>query len=126
MPITINGTTGIAANAGFFSDGYGNLRGVPVNDKTSGYVLIGSDAGRTISVTTGGVWVPGNIFSPGDNIVIYNNSNTSQTITPNAEIVMFEAANTGNGGAKTLVGRGIATVYCTSNNTFLISGAGLA
>lgn len=107
-------------------DSLGSIRIVPITDTTSGYVLVKSDVGRTISITTGNVWVPNAVFSAGDNVVIYNNSNTSQSITPNSSVVMFEAGNTGNGGAKTLAGRGIATVYCTGANSFVISGAGLA
>ena len=107
------------------SDGLGNVRRVPVNSKSADYVLTANDVGQTISIATGNVWVPNAVFTTGDNIVIYNNSNTSQVITPNSSVVMFEAGNTGNGGTKTIAGRGLATVYCVGANSFVISGVGL-
>ena len=119
---TVGGNLGVT---GTLSDGLGNVRRVPLNSQTSAYGLTANDVGQTISITTGGVYVPNAIFSVGDNIVIYNNSNTSQSITPNSGVIMFDAGNTGNGGAKTLAGRGLATVYCVGANSFVISGVGL-
>jgi len=119
------GTVVLKDESGYISDAIGNIRKVPLNSQTSAYGLTANDVGQTISITTGGVYVPNAIFSAGDNIVIYNNSNSSQTITPNNDVVMFEGGNTGNGGAKTLAGRGLATVYCVGSNTFIISGVGL-
>jgi len=102
---------------------------VPLNSQTSSYTLAASDNGKLISITTGGVTVPVNIFSTGNNIVIYNNSTSSQTITQgtNTTLRLSGTASTGN---RTLSQYGIATVICvdaTNNaNVFTISGAGLS
>jgi hypothetical protein len=125
MPVSISGSTGITATTGSINDSLGNIRKVIVNNQTAAYGLTANDVGQTISITTGGVYVPNTIFTAGDNVVIYNNSNSSQTITPNSGVVMFEAGNTNYGGARTLGGRGIATVYCVAANSFVISGVGL-
>lgn len=119
---TFSGALTVTSNV---ADSIGDIRTVPVSVKSQAYVIVKADVGKTISITTGGVWVPNAVFSAGDNITIYNNSNSSQSITPNSSVVMFEGGNTGNGGTKTLAGRGIATVYCTGANSFVITGAGL-
>ena len=126
MPVSISGSTGITATTGSINDSLGNIRRVTVNNQTAAYELTANDVGQTISITTGGVYVPNTIFTAGDNVVIYNNSNSSQTITPNSGVVMFEAGNTSyGGGTRTIGGRCLATVYCVAANSFIISGVGL-
>jgi hypothetical protein len=117
MPSTISGTT--------VTDGIGNVRSVPVNSQTTGYTLVATDAGKFISITTGGVTVPASIFSVGDTVTIYNNSASNQTITQGASATMYQVgtANTGN---RTLAQRGLCTVFCVASNTFVIAGGGLS
>jgi hypothetical protein len=106
------------------SDGSGNLRNVPPNSQTGAYVLVATDSGKYISITTGGVTVPAGIFTAGQTISIYNNSTSSQTITQGSGVTLTQAgtANTGN---RTLAQYGLATVLCTGTNAFVITGAGL-
>lgn len=108
-----------------FTDSKGNVRDVPQNSQTTGYTLVAADAGKHISITTGGVTIPASVFSVGQAVTIYNNSASSQTITQGASATVYQAgtANTGN---RTLAQRGLATVLCVASNTFVISGAGLS
>ena len=171
MPVTINGTSGIAvplgsaaapadtnttnSNTGLYfptgtsaaiatngsvaltldasqnvtgaaavSDSVGNLRTIVLNSQSSAYVLVATDNGKLISITTGGVTVPASIFTAGQNIAIYNNSGSSQTITQGTSVTMT-VAGTATTGNRTLAQNGVATVICTASNTFVISGAGL-
>ena len=101
---------------------------IPGNTKTAAYVLVASDAGKHINITTGGVTVPSNIFSVGDVISIYNNSGSNQTITQ-ATNVTLRQAGTANTGDRTLAQYGLATILCvdatTDANVFVITGSGL-
>jgi len=110
---------------GTVSDSKGNLRSIPQNAKTAAYALVAADAGKHISITTGGVTVPASVFSVGDAVTIYNNSGSSQTITQNGGVTLREGgtANTGN---RTLAQYGLATLLCVAADTFVISGAGVS
>jgi hypothetical protein len=98
---------------------------VPQNSKTASYTLIATDAGKHVSITTGGVTIPASILAVGDIVSIYNNSASTQTITQGASVTLRQAgtANTGN---RTLDQYGIATVLCVASNTFVITGPGVA
>ena len=110
---------------GTVSDSKGNLRSIPQNAKTAAYTLVAADAGKHISITTGGVTVPASVFSVGDAVTIYNNSGSSQTITQNGGVTLREGgtANTGN---RTLAQYGLATLLCVAADTFVITGAGVS
>jgi hypothetical protein len=97
---------------------------VPQNSKTAAYTLLASDAGKHVSITTGGITIPSGVFSVGDAISIYNNSGSSQTITQGASTTLRLAgsASTGN---RTIAQYGLCTILCVASNTFVISGAGL-
>jgi len=120
----IGGSTPAAGTFTTVADSKGELRSVPQNTKTSAYVLISTDAGKYISITTGGVTVPSGVFSAGETVTIYNNSSSDQTVTQGSSVTMYQVgtANTGN---RTLAQRGLATVICVASNTFVITGGGL-
>lgn len=126
------GATGSQGTAG--AQGLQGIQGtfgpatVPQNAQTSSYTLIASDNGKHISITTGGVTVPASVFSTGDNIVIYNNSASNQTITQGTSVTL-RYAGTATTGNRTLAGYGICTVLCITGGaspTFVISGTGLS
>lgn len=127
--ININGTVGASTpNTGAFTtltDTAGNVRDIPQNAKTSSYTLIASDAGKHISITTGGVTVPASVFSAGNAVSIYNNSSSNQTITQDTGVTL-RFAGTSTTGNRTLAQYGVCTVLCVASNTFVISGAGLS
>lgn len=110
---------------GLAADAVGNLRDLVINNQTSGYVLTSGDNGEVVSITTGGITVPGNVFTAGNNIAIYNNSTSNQTITQGAGVTMY-LVGTATTGNRTLAQRGVATVLCVGTNTFVISGGGLS
>jgi len=117
--ITCTTLTGATNN-----DSKGDLRIVPLSVATSAYTLALTDNGTCIS-TSSNVIVPPNIFSVGQNVVIYNDSASDITVTQSASVTMFQVgtANTGN---RTLAQRGLATIYCVTTNTFVITGGGLS
>ena len=117
-------TSGNVTGGAAVSDSIGNLRTIVVNNQTTSYTLVATDNGKVISITTGGVTVPASIFSAGQNIVIYNNSSSTQTITQGSSVTMTLAGSTTT-GSRSLASYGVATVLCTASNTFVITGQGL-
>jgi hypothetical protein len=115
-------TTVIATST--ISDVAGNVRDIVNNAKVAAYILALTDNGEMINITTGGVTVNSGIFSAGNNVTIYNNSASSQTITQGAGVTLRLAgsATTGN---RTLAQRGICTIVCVASNEFVVSGAGV-
>jgi hypothetical protein len=115
-----------AISGGSVSDSIGNVRSVPINGQSGAYNLAATDNGKMISITTGGVSVLQNVFADpyGQIISIYNNSNTSQTITQGAGVTL-RLAGTAATGNRTLARYGVATITCVAANTFVISGAGI-
>ena len=107
------------------SDAAGNLRDVPQNAQTGAYVLVAGDAGKHISITTGGVTVNASVFSVGDAVSIYNNSGSDQTVTQGTSVTL-RLAGDGTAGNKTLAGYGLCTVLCVASNEFVIAGSGIS
>jgi hypothetical protein len=122
--ITDAAGTGTPVFTNGMTDAIGNVRDIVNSDKTAAYVLVLSDNGKMINITTGGVTVNSGIFSAGQNITIYNNSASSQTITQGAGVTMHLAGSVTTGN-RTFAARGICTIVCVGTNTFVISGAGL-
>jgi len=118
------GAAGTITASSTISDSIGNVRTIVQNSQTSAYVLVATDNGKYISITTGGVTVPASIFTAGQNIVIYNQSSSVQTITQGASVTMTLAGSTTTGN-RSLAANGVATVLCTGSNTFVITGQGL-
>jgi hypothetical protein len=124
---TVNQNLGTGNNVTFnaVNDAAGNLRDVPQNAKSAAYTLVSGDAGKHVSITTGGVTVPASVFSAGQVITVYNNAATSQTITQGASVTIY-LAGTATTGNRTLAQRGLATLLCVAANTFVISGSGVS
>ena len=125
----LSGTPSLAtvATSGAYSDltGTPTFGNIPQNSQTSAYVLVAGDAGKHISITTGGVTVNTSVFSTGDAVTIFNNSGSDQTITQGTSVTLYLAGDGGTGN-KTLAGYGLATLLCVGTNTFVISGVGLS
>jgi hypothetical protein len=124
VALAANGATALTADTTGVSDAIGNLRTIVQNSQSGAYVLVATDNGKFINITTGGVTVPSSIFTAGQNIVIYNNSSSAQTITQGSGVTMTLAGSTTT-GARSLAANGFATVLCTGSNTFVITGQGL-
>ena len=106
-------------------DSKGNVRDIIQNTQSSAYTLTGSDSGKHILISTGGVTVPANAFGAGNAVTIVNNSGSDQTITQDSGITMYNAADASTGN-RTLAARGVATVLFASGAAAYISGAGLS
>ena len=113
--ITVTGTV---------TDDKGDVRKIVQNYKTGAYVLVVGDAGKCITITTGGVTVNPSIFAAGDAVSIVNHSGSNQTITQGSSFTPYNTAD-GTSGNRVLAGRGMATLFFTDNNIAYISGAGL-
>jgi hypothetical protein len=118
--VTVTATGTIAAN----TIGY---RGLPQNSQTASYTLALADAGKHISITTGGVVIPANssiAFPVGTAIVVFNNSGSNQTISITTDTL--RQAGTANTGSRTLAQYGLATCVKVASTTWVISGAGVS
>ena len=103
-----------------------NATGTTINSQTGAYVLVAADAGKTISITTGGVTIPNAVMAAGNIISIYNNSGSSQTITQGASLTLqWAGQSTSQTGNRTLGLYGMATVVFITASNAVISGAGL-
>jgi hypothetical protein len=113
---TYNGSAAVTVNA----------TGSTINSQVSGYTLVASDAGKTISITTGGVTVPNSVLSAGNIVTIYNNSGSSQTITQGTGVTLqWAGQSSSTTGNRTLGLYGIATLIYITASVAVISGAGL-
>ena len=114
-------------DSGILTDGKGDVRGAPQNSQSGAYPLVVGDAGKHISITTGGVTVNANIFSIGDMVTVYNNSGSSQNITQGTSVTL-RLAGTATTGTRALAQYGVATLLCVTGGatpTFACTGAGL-
>ena len=125
MPLSGGTFTG-AVTGTTIADGKGDLRKIPYGSvQTGGYTLVAADAGKAIPATSGGWTVPNNVFSAGDAVTLINASGSSMTITQGAGFNLYNSADGGATGNRTLLTRGIATIYFASAGGAYISGAGL-
>lgn len=121
------GDLATVATSGAYSDltGTPTFGNIPQNAPTGAYVLQSGDAGKHVSIPTGGITVNTSVFSTGDAVTIFNNSGLDQTITQGTSVILYLAGD-GGVGSKTLAGYGLATLLCVGTDTFVISGAGLS
>lgn len=120
----VNITGGVISGMTSIADTAGNVRALPINAKTASYVLLASDAGKAITITTGGVTLNTGVLAVGDTVSIYNNGASAQTITQGTGVtIKLTLSNlTGN---RTLAAYGLCTLLCIATNTFVITGAGV-
>lgn len=119
--------TSILVTSGVISANVQDIRSAPQNQQTGAYILAATDAGKHISITTGGITVNASTFNVGDMITIYNSSNSTQTFTQGTNVT-FRLAGTATTGNRTLGQFGLATIFCVqggSTPVFVIAGSGL-
>jgi len=123
---TLTGTTisSTTLTGSTTNDSKGELRLVPLTTATSAYTLALTDHGTCIS-TSSNVIVPPSIFSAGQNVTIFNSGTTDITITQSTSVTMYQVG-TSTTGNRTLALKGLATVFCVSTNTFVITGGGIS
>lgn len=99
---------------------------VTQNSQTASYTVASTDNGKYVDITTGGVtFATTTAFTAGQNVVIYNNSSSSQTITQGTSVTL-RWAGTATTGNRTLAQYGVATALCVGSNTYVIAGTGLS
>jgi len=99
------------------------LKTIPQSSKGSAYTLQASDTGNHISISSGDVTVPTGVFSPGDIVVIYNNSTSERDVIAQSGVTMYWV--NGQTGTRNLLQRALATILCVGSNTFVITGQGV-
>lgn len=98
---------------------------VPQNTQSSAYTVAASDNGKYIDMTSGGVtFDTTTAMTPGQNVMIYNNTGATMTITQGSSVTLKFAGTTDTGN-RTLSVNGLATAICVGSNTYVISGVGL-
>ena len=122
--VTATSVTATSVTATSVEDSKGDLRKIVQNSQTSAYSLVAADAGKHVSITTGGVTIPASIFAAGDAITIVNDSASDQTITCSA-VTTYLANDTSTKTSLTLKARGIATFLFVSASVVYGAGAGL-
>jgi hypothetical protein len=99
------------------------FRGLPQNSRTAAYTLALADAGRHISITTGGVTIPANsavAFPIGTTIVVYNNSGSAQNIAITSDTLRL--AGTATTGTRSVAQRGLATLVKVAATEWVATG----
>ena len=125
--ITFDAATGSGTFAGTVSDVIGPLRRLGVNDQTGSYTFTTTDSGQLIRSAGSGANLTLNqsVFTAGDMISIFNSSSSDQQIIQGSGVTLYNSAD-GTTGNRTLSPYGMATIVCTANNEFAISGSQLA
>ena len=120
-------TTQVATTA-FVQAAAPAMRQIPQNSQSGAYVVVASDAGKHVYISTGGVTLNASVLSAGDAVTIVNNSGSNQTITAGASVT-FRLAGTATTGNRTLAQYGVATFLCVvggASPTYVCTGAGLS
>ena len=99
------------------------FRSVPVSSNATGALVVG-DVGKQLVVSSNQT-LPTSVFSPGDVVVVTNNSAASITLTTSAVTAYLCGVNTTRTSI-TIATRGQATINCVAAGTFFISGAGVS
>lgn len=123
-------TTGNTLDAGTAVSDTGTIgasspgfRGLPQNSQTASYTLALTDAGKHISITTGGVVVPANAsvaFPVGTAIAVFNNSGSTQSITITSDTLRL--AGSATTGTRTLAVYGMATLVKVAATVWVATG----
>ena len=105
------------------SDKIGEVRTVTVLDAPGGKTLDASDHGKVVSVQST-VTIPANVFTAGQNVTIYNNTDANLTILQGGGLTLY-LAGIGSTGNRTTQRRGLVTVVFISGTVAVITGAGI-
>ncbi|MEN6304154.1 MAG: hypothetical protein ABFD96_15590 [Armatimonadia bacterium] len=93
--------------------------------KSADYTLQASDVGDLVSISSGNITIPPDVFSAGDAVVVYNNNgSTTRSILRGAGVTAYWVS--GANATRTLGIRGIATIVCVGSNTFVVTGQGVS
>jgi hypothetical protein len=136
FPITVKNSTGTGIEVAptttqvVFNDGTNvNLAstvylGIPQSgsDKTTAYTLVLGDRSKVVAIGSGGsVNVPDNVFSSGDAVIVFNNTNASSNMTMSITTA-YIAGTDSDKATMTLATRGIASILFVSGTTCVVTG----
>jgi hypothetical protein len=113
----------VVTATGTIAAGSIGFRGIPQNAQGAAYTLVLADAGKHVSITTGGVVIPANgatAFPIGTTIVIFNDSNATQSISITTDTL--RQAGTTNTGTRTLAVYGVASCVKVAATVWVITG----
>lgn len=135
-PITVKNSTGNGIEVApsttqvVFNDGTNvNLAstvylGIPQSgsDKTTSYTLDLADRSKVVTIGGGGsINVPNNVFSSGDAIIVFNNTNAASNMTMSINTA-YIAGTDADKASINVATRGIASILFVSNTTCVVSG----
>lgn len=136
FPITVKNSTGTgievapSTTLAVFNDGTNvNLAstvylGIPQSgsDKTTAYTLTLADRSKVVAIGSGGsINVPNNVFSNGDAVIVFNNTNAASTMTMSITTA-YVAGTDADKNTISLATRGIASILFVSGTTCVVSG----
>lgn len=136
FPITVKNSTGTgievapSTTLAVFNDGTNvNLAttvylGIPQSgtDKTTAYTLALADRSKVVAVgASGSINVPNNVFSNGDAVIIFNNTNASTTMTMSITTA-YIAGTDADKDTISLASRGIASILFVSGTVCVVTG----
>lgn len=135
-PITVKNSTGTGIEVAptttqvVFNDGTNvNLAstvylGVPQSgsDKTTAYTLALTDRSKVVAIGSGGsINVPNNVFSSGDAVVVFNNTNTTANMVMSISTAYIAGVDTDKSDIFVST-RGLATILFVNATTCVVSG----
>lgn len=97
---------------------------ISVNSQSSSYTLVSGDVGKLVSIASSSLNVPSSTFNSGSVIIIYNNTSTNMTVSPNSGVTLYKSG-TSTTGSINLYPRSIAYLTCVDTNTFVLSSSGI-
>lgn len=112
----------ITATGTIAADSIG-FRGLPINSKTAAYELVLADAGKHVSITTGGVTIPANAsvaFPVGTVVALFNNSGSTQALVITTDTLRL--GGTTSTGARTLAAYGLVSLLKVTSTVWIVTG----
>lgn len=94
------------------------------NYQAPNYTLTVGDAGKVVVSNGGNVFVLSDTFYGGQNLMVYNNTAATMTLTQNAGVTLH-LAGVNTPGNRFIAQRGYARLSCIVPNTFVVSGSGV-
>jgi hypothetical protein len=122
--LLVGTTTDVSGRSGTISDISGNVRAIPRTGsaKTSTYTLTVSDVGQFVELGSGGgIDVPNGVFSTGDVVSVFNNTNAARTMSLTITTAYIGGTDADKASVS-LATRGVATVLFISNSVCVVTG----